>query len=696
MSSNELSLRDAIANLVNRDRNTPSQIEQVGDLIQTITQAVVGKADSSDVNATEVFDALSQAVHAGQTDVLRELVAVEAQTRQKNQPTLLMSAVMAERTDIVRALVEVGADVNVRINQFFDFDAMEFALERESLEIVKILIAAGADLNWNPPMLRPVTKAINKGNLDLLKILLEAGAEVVFETGYNLLAEAASKTNKPEIVQRLLGAGCPVNSQNSMGDTALVDACLHGNDGIVQVLLDAGADPDLPRQDGLSPLIAVFSAPEMAKALSGWGLNEDETELPARMVAILRSLVKAGANLDIRDYQGRTALMVAATQGNLDFVNILLAGGADPSTIEDPSRAIIHVLMQGLESEIIKRSELRSALHYAADHGHTDVVQALLAAGADVTILDKKGRTARDIAIQQGYTEIVRLLKQAGTPIPAGTEEFSEAFLLGAAKQGNLEDLRSALRAGINPNASEPQERRSPRHKTALMFAAERGHLEAVQILIETGAEVNLSDRPGKKLGKTPLMYAAESDHAEIIQFLIKSGATVDAQDKRGETALFLAVQEKSVEAVRVLLEFGADPHKKNWDGTPFESATYAGKEISTLMTSATQGKNDAVSNAAREEMLRSAAFNGNAGLVKTLIQEGVNIDIPESRDGWTALMYAAAKGETTIVQLLIAAGANVNHKSREGKTAMSEARYWGHHEVIDLLRSAGAEQRSH
>ncbi|MBD2462459.1 ankyrin repeat domain-containing protein [Oscillatoria sp. FACHB-1407] len=557
-----------LTNLSNCDGDTQSIMQQLGEIIGMLAQAVVTDANPSrfDTNPTDLFDRLSHAAQLGNKSLFQKLVEAEAQTRHPNQPTLLMAAVLAERVDLVRELVAAGADVNVRIQRFFTFDAMQFAADQEMLEIVKILADAGADLNWNDPGFRPLKKAIDKGNVEMLQILLDAGAEITFATGFNPLVEAASKTNTPEIIQLLLNAGCDVNGTNRGGDTALVNACLHGYDAVVHTLLTAGADANQSRKDGVSPLLAVFSAPQMNQALSSWGLAGDGAGLLSRMTTIVQTLVAAGANPNTCDFQGRTALMLAAEKGYLDIATILLANGADVNAIADPAKGFIPDLLKGVADAIAQSSDQKTALLYATDNGHTGIVQALLDAGADVAIADKQGRTARDIAIQQGFTAIVRLLEQAGNQALEDSPQFTDAFLLGAAKQGNLEDLRSALQAGVSPNAVELQERRNPRYKTALMFAAERGHLEAVRILVEAGAETNLSDRPGKKLGKTPLMYAAEAGHANIVRLLLEAGATVDAQDKRGETALFLAVQQNCVEVVRVLLEYGADPHKKSWD----------------------------------------------------------------------------------------------------------------------------------
>jgi uncharacterized protein len=108
------------------------------------------------------------------------------------------------------------------------------------------------------------------------------------------------------------------------------------------------------------------------------------------------------------------------------------------------------------------------------------------------------------------------------------------------------------------------------------------------------------------------------------------------------------------------------------------------------LIMAADQKHTSPASGAAREEMLRSAAFDGNASRVRDLIQQGVDVNAAD-KDGWTALMSGAARGHVTIVQLLIAAGANVRHKSTQGQTARTEAKRWGYKEVVEILLDAGA-----
>jgi uncharacterized protein len=353
------------------------------------------------------------------------------------------------------------------------------------------------------------------------------------------------------------------NCQERLRCAYPVDACLYGKNKLVQYLLEAGADPNLAEKKGLLPIIAVFYTPTM--------LEDDDSlqhhDLIEQMTNIMELLLDNGVDFNSRSFDGKTALMIAAERGYTEIALALIKKGAEIDAIEDCGNWQIPDYEPGMEDNWVESQDLRTALALAVEHGHTNIVAELLKAGANVNILGSKKRLPIDIAIQEGYTEIIELLLNAGAVAATGSIDSSPAALLGASKQGNLDILNSALRAGVSPDTSEPGESQydlceleewqfpfdTSCHKTALMFAAQRGHLEIVDRLILAGANVNLNDQPGENLGKTPLMYAAEADHTKIVELLVKSGAIINARDRMGRTALGYAMSENNVESVKLL-----------------------------------------------------------------------------------------------------------------------------------------------
>lgn len=154
-----------------------------------------------------------------------------------------------------------------------------------------------------------------------------------------------------------------------------------------------------------------------------------------------------------------------------------------------------------------------------------------------------------------------------------------------AIKQDNAAALTDLMRRGFDPNTTNEQgvpglivamrepafkaaaaliawpktnvELRTPQDESALMFAALKGELGLVRLLIDRDADVN-------KPGWTPLHYAATGGHIEIMRLLLDRYAYIDAESPNGTTPLMMAAHYGTPAAVKVLLEAGADPMLKN------------------------------------------------------------------------------------------------------------------------------------
>ena len=111
--------------------------------------------------------------------------------------------------------------------------------------------------------------------------------------------------------------------------------------------------------------------------------------------------------------------------------------------------------------------------------------------------------------------------------------------------------------------------------ETALMLAANANDLASANLLIEAGASVN---RPKW----TPLHYSASKGHTAMMRLLIENDAYVDAESPNGTTPLMMAAYYSSPNAVKLMLEEGADPLLKNQDGqTALDMALVKDKKLS-------------------------------------------------------------------------------------------------------------------
>jgi ankyrin repeat protein len=233
--------------------------------------------------------------------------------------------------------------------------------------------------------------------------------------------------------------------------------------------------------------------------------------------------------------------------------------------------------------------------------------------------------------------------RPAAAPAPkAATDDF-----LGAIRNNDLKSIRSQLRRHAQIQATDA------RGATALMYASLYADPTCVKLLLDKGADTNVSDAAGA----TALMWAA--GNPEKLRLLLAHGANVNARAKSGRTALIMAASVTgNIKAVRLLLDRGAD----------FKVGRESGAGA-----------------------LWAASQAADTSIVKELLARGA--DPNEARDSATALMTAAAYEAPEIVELLLAAGADVNRRSRPARrtdrgemTALLWAAPWNNKQIIQSL----------
>ncbi len=264
---------------------------------------------------------------------------------------------------------------------------------------------------------------------------------------------------------------------------------------------------------------------------------------------------------------------------------------------------------------------------------------------------------------------------------------------------------------------------------TPLMYAAAFGSLEAIDVLLERGADVNAKDsREG-----TALMYGAW-DPART-KLLLAKGADVNATSKQGRTALLVAAGSPgAVGSIQLLMQAGANPMARDKRGfnllipaaagnagfagmlieKGFDLKTAAdGTGFTPLMLAAGVGNLDSVKlllakgadvNASNTfggrvkfgdialkglTPLMLASVTGSPELLKTLISAGANVNAQDSR-GMTPLMFALSSENQNVAaaKLLIAAGAKLDVKSSVGETAADWVRKFQHPDSLGLVRT--------
>jgi len=218
------------------------------------------------------------------------------------------------------------------------------------------------------------------------------------------------------------------------------------------------------------------------------------------------------------------------------------------------------------------------------------------------------------------------------------------------------------------------------------------GDVLAVKLFLIAGMDPNYEIR--RKIDKTeialtPLMVGTKAGRPEILKILLDRGAEPDFKDtKFGRTALHLAAVEGHLDAVRLLVDRGANIYARTFIGaTPLMYAALGGhNEIVKFLIS--KGADVNTQNNKGGTALNLAAVKGHSDTVKLLLNKGANINAKCGKKGWTALFFAAVTGQTETVKVLLEKGANPNVRSKKGRTAIDYARAKGHKAIVKILQN--------
>ncbi|MFB0565376.1 MAG: ankyrin repeat domain-containing protein [Candidatus Aminicenantaceae bacterium] len=259
-------------------------------------------------------------------------------------------------------------------------------------------------------------------------------------------------------------------------------------------------------------------------------------------LAKIKALLEKDPNLvSVKDGEGETPLFRAAESGHLDVVQYLVAKGAQVNA---------------------KNNVDQTALFYSAYYGQADILDWLLSKGAEFKGIDMYGRSPLHYAAREGKKDATKILVEKGLDI--NLEDGSGVSPLRfAVDRGHLDviDVFIALKA-LNPSEDSG--------RLALHTAAANGHKDVVSLLISKGADIRTKSDDGGTL----LHNAVIGNLLELSRQLIKKGTEVNAQNRKGRTPLHYAVREGHLEIVKILVEKGAELNIRGNDSrTPLHIA---------------------------------------------------------------------------------------------------------------------------
>jgi ankyrin repeat protein len=536
------------------------------------------------------------------------------------------------------------------------------------------------------------------------------------------------------------------------------DAAMNGDREALRALLKQGADVNTVQGDGVTALhwAATRGDAEMASMLLVAGANHRaatrfggyqplHVAAERGYAAVVRALVKAGADPNAATGRGTTALMLAAAAGDVDTLAALLDAGAQANARETERG--------------------HTALMFAAAANRLPAVKLLLGRGADPAIATKvtdlsalsrdgsnpEGRTLANTSAGASTTTapVRRPAPAASGPRPrvAGLDRqyfFNELVhaqggmvpLHFAVRQGYADVTLALIDSGVDVNLLKGGDLSSP-----LLIATVNGHFDLASMLLDRGADPNLASENGVAplYAVLNLRWAQEagypqpwahldqqSSYLAYMKKLLDKGADPNARltkkvwysgynfdlsgvDEVGATPFWRAAYGADVDAMKLLVSYGADPWiptakppgrprtgdadiRQVVDVSGLPEVPVGGPGIPSLLAATGVGYSEGF--AANSHRYSPG---GMLAAVKYMVEElGMDVNVRD-HEGSTALHHAASRGDNAMIQYLVEKGADPKAVNREGQTTVDMAngpvqRTQPYPETIALLEKMGAK----
>ena len=379
---------------------------------------------------------------------------------------------------------------------------------------------------------------------------------------------------------------------------------------------------------------------------------------------------------------------------------VILAAASEDTRLSDAAmrgdrNAVRSLLLQRVDVNGAQ-GDGSTALHWAAYRDDLEMARSLTDAGADLRAKTRLGEfTALSMAAKNGSAAMIEMLLEAGADPNAISTTGTTALMLAAAS-GRVEAVKTLLDHNANVNAKD-----LTNEQTALMFAAARNRAAAVKVLAEHGANLNATskvnqiaskekegdsaERSGKDSdptvmgGLTAFHFAAREGHFEAVQALVEAGADVDqvaASDN--VSAMTMSIINANFDIGKLLLDHGANPNLVSSRGL---NALYATLDAKYAAQTAYPPPSEAKQKTVHLDLLKALLNGGadpNVRMGPKLWFRGLDGGDWVDAHGATPFWRAAQANDIPAMRLLVAAGADPTTPTTGGVSPLQVAAGFG------------------
>ena len=505
--------------------------------------------------------------HYGTVKMLLKAGASPAARTIRFALTPLHTAAVWGSADIVRLLLQHGADVEAKNTG--GFTPLQFACSAGHHAVVEVLLNHKRFQEYHDPeesnVYQPLLIAVREGRTKTVESLLrhQADPNVHDQEGTSLFWAVSQR--RIDICHLLLAKEVDVNYVVEGSCPALIEAVRVGDVDIVKLLLDHHADPEKTED------ASGGDAPDK----KGWRRTALHVAACNGEGEMVKMLLERGANPNVRDADGWTSLWAAARFGHAEIAKLLIGGGADihcvcttrewtPLHAAWDSPEVVGILLQH-GADVNKSSPSGTPFAVAAQHNQHEAVKLMLnSKNARVDLTTEASRAVLIDAVRAGHREIVRHMLEAGADVNFTDEDYWPLVSI-AVSRNNEDMLRTILE--FRPD----MEIQDSDGETCLHYISHPTPLASVRLAVHAGAKVNSVNQAGEM----PLQKAARYSTREVVEYLLSKNADVNCSGGEFGAPLHRACSRGKFDLVKLLIDSGANTNFSSTGmyGTPMTAA---------------------------------------------------------------------------------------------------------------------------